>query len=70
MRPYDIFDSVYEKGFAVGTGQVKTDTMLFRYRDEVFEFPTLLVHPMADWNGYFYEVPVEKLRALKIKNGG
>ena len=41
--------------------------MVFRYRDEVFEFPTQDVFWLAKFNGYFYDAPVEKLRELATK---
>jgi hypothetical protein len=65
-----MYDSLYERGIAVGSADIRNDTVLFRYRDEIFEFPTSKIYhmrfgPDEGFNGYFYSIPVEKLRALK-----
>ena len=63
-----MFEELYAKGIAVGESNIKADTLVFRYRDEVFEFPTgVLIPGVAGWNGYFYEAEVERLRELKEK---
>jgi hypothetical protein len=63
--PFEQFHALYEQGLAVGHAAIKTDTMVFSFRDEVFEFPGEVVQPIAKFNGYFYTVPVDKLRKLK-----
>jgi hypothetical protein len=60
-----MYDSLYERGIAVGSADIRNDTVLFRYRDETFEFPTSKVYHMKfgpdyGWNGYFYTAPVEQ----------
>ena len=70
MPPQDPYQAVYDRGIAVGKSDVRNDTMTFRWRDEVYEFPLLEVHPLAYYNGYFHEIPVEKLRELKAKKNG
>lgn len=64
------FRALYERGIAVGYSDIKNDTLLFQYGDEKFEFPTSKVYhltfwPHCEWTGYFYSVPIEKLRELK-----
>jgi hypothetical protein len=64
----DSFLGVYDRGYAVGESNIKTDTMRFRFRDETFEFPASAVIPdIATYNGYFYEARVEDLRRLRAK---
>ena len=65
-----VTDAIFERGFAVGSPNVKDDTMSFRFREEVFEFPTLEVHRFAKWNGYWYEARIEDLRKLKAETAG
>jgi hypothetical protein len=65
-----MYDALYERGIAVGCCDIRNDTVLYRYRDETFEFPTSKVYhmrfgPNYGFNGYFYTAPVEKLRELK-----
>ena len=60
----------YDKGLAVGVGQVKTDTLFFRYKDETYEFPAidlLGIKGIAKYNGIYYEAKVKDLR--RMKNG-
>lgn len=61
----DSFASVYEKGHAVGHSNVRDDTMTFRYREEVFDLPTRLLHGISKWNGLFYEAKVDDLRRVE-----
>lgn len=63
------FDGLYKRGIAVGESNIKTDTMTFRFKSEVFEFPTSRVLPsVAIYNGYFYEASVKALRKLAKQN--
>ena len=70
---FDSWTTIYNRGVAVGESNVRNDTMTFRFRDEVFELPALVAHPHTYFNGYFVEIPIEKLRELKAeqekKNG-
>lgn len=60
----------YRRGIAQGQSNIRTDTMTFRYRNEVWEFPTTRVIPgVAVYNGYFYEASVRALRKLAKENG-
>jgi len=59
------FESVYERGLAVGHSNVRTDTMTFRFRDEVFELPTNKLHGIMQWNNLFYEARVDDLRRVE-----
>lgn len=57
---------------AFGQPQIKTDTIVFRWKEEVYEFPCAEVVPdHATYNGYFYEAKVSSLRKLarKADNG-
>lgn len=58
------FAALYDDGIAVGSANIHDDSMTFRFRDEVFNFPLLRVHPIMKYNGYFYEAPVDALRKL------
>lgn len=59
--------TLHSKGIAVGWSDIKTDSLVFEFRKERFQFPTLEVLPIAEYNGYFYVAPVKKLRALQKK---
>lgn len=63
--------TLYSLGIAVGWSDIKNDSLVFEFRRERFEFPTIEAFPIAEWNGYFYTAPIIKLRALveKKKNG-
>jgi hypothetical protein len=66
-----MYDSLYERGIAVGSADIRNDTVLFRYRDETFEFPTSKVYHMRFGPDeglerlLLHRFPVEKLRELK-----
>ncbi len=62
---FDPHAALYDIGRAFGTVDIKSDTMTFRYRDELFTFPTLRVFGVARYNGYFYEADVDDLRRLE-----
>ena len=62
------FSEVYKKGLAVGKSDIRTDEMHFRFRNELFTFPLLVVHPFMTFNGYFYIAKVGRLRTLKKKS--
>lgn len=72
-----MYEGVYKRGVAVGQTDIRTDTMTFRFKDELFEFPLPSVFHLAKYNGYWYEADVKKLRSLRkrmahrkgIKNG-
>lgn len=60
-----MFDAVYESGRAVGDADIRNDTMVWRWKDEVFEVPLAdLPAPSRLYNGYFYEIPIDKLREI------
>lgn len=67
MRIKDVYKGVFDRGIAVGFGDIMNDEIVFRYRDETFEFPTIKVIHLTKHNGYFYEAKVESLR--KLANG-
>ncbi len=64
-KDFDPHAALYDTGRAYGTADIKSDTMTFRYREELFTFPTLRVFGVAYWNGYFYEADIEDLRRLE-----
>ena len=62
---FDPHASVYAKGFAVGSPNIRDDTMTFRFEDETYTVPMLKLPPPSElFNGYFYEIQIEKLRKL------
>jgi hypothetical protein len=57
----------WDKCLAVGIGQIKSDAILFRFKDETWEFRAIDVlgyKGIAHYNGSYYEAPVKKLRLL------
>ena len=62
-----MYEGVYKRGIAVGQSNILTDTMTFRFKDELFEFPIIEVIHIAHHNGYYYEAKVKRLRALRAK---
>ena len=63
----DAFEGLYQRGMAYGHSQARTDTMVFKFKGEQFEFPTIKVHPYAIFNGYFYECRIDDLRKLEAE---
>lgn len=59
--------TLHSKGIAVGWSDIKKDAIVFEFRGERFEFPTIEAFPLAEWNGYFYTAKVKELRALQKK---
>ena len=59
-----------KKGFALGRGDIKNDTIDFRFRDEVFTFPARDVADIVRCNGSFYEAKIDDLRKLKKASSG
>ena len=63
-----IYKDVYNSGSAVGDTDIKNDTMVFRYFDEVIEVPlAALPHIPSLYNGYFYVLPIGELRKIAAK---
>ena len=60
----DAFNGIYRRGLAVGESDVRSDQMHFRYREELFSFPTHAVVDCMHFNGYFYTARVRDLRKL------
>ena len=63
----DGFSGLYDRGIAYGTSDIRTDTMIFTFRGEKFEFPTTAVFPYVRFNGYFYEAQIDDLRKLEAE---
>lgn len=59
--------TLHSQGLAVGWSDIKKDSLVFEFRKERFEFPTVEAFPVALFNGYFYTAPVKKLRAMQKK---
>ena len=74
-----MLDSLYKRGMAGGLPEIKSDRIVFRFRDEVFEFDSYfilnkeiggkrvirLIRKQADYSGICYVAPVKVLRKLK-----
>ena len=70
---FEAHGALYKKGIAIGSSDIRTDTMSFVFRKEQFTFPTLKCFHLSFFNGYFYEAKVKALRKLKTmleKNDG
>ena len=63
----DPFEGLFKRGLAMGHADVRNDEMTFRFRKELFTFPTMVVHQYCQWTGYFYQASVKDLRKLKSK---
>ena len=66
-----MFPSLYKRGLAGGKAQICDDTLLFRYKDEVFEFPNSVLVAQIDckyvvnFGRKCYTAKVTALRKLK-----
>ena len=70
MSEFDAFSALYERGVAYGASNIKTDTMIFKFKGQKFEFPTVKVHALTYFNGYFYEAKIDDLRRLEREAAG
>jgi hypothetical protein len=61
------FKEVYDRGVAIGHSNITTDAILFRFKDEWFDIPSSKALSVAQWNGYFYEAPIDALRKLEAE---
>ena len=62
---FDPHASVYATGRAVGSPNIRDDTMTFRFEDETWTVPMLKLPPPSTlFNGYFYTIPIEQLREI------
>ena len=62
------FDHYYEKGIAVGVPDIRTDAVVFFFRDREMSFHTHDVLPhVATFNGCFYEAKMKALKKLSRK---
>ncbi len=65
------FDALYDRGIAVGEADIINDAMHFRFRDETFTLPFLMVHQYAENSGYgFYTMSLVKLQELEREQAG
>ena len=65
-----MFEALYDRGIAVGTGDIVNDAMNFRFRDETFTLPFMAVYPYVEDTGYgFYTMPLVKLQELEREQG-
>lgn len=55
----------WKRGLAVGSSDIRTDSIEFVFEKEKFRFPALEVMDLCEQNGTFYTVKVKKLRALR-----
>ena len=65
------YQALYEKGLAVGASDINNDSVVFRFRGETFELPTIKLVGEMEWTGYFYTMKVDRLRKLaqELKHG-
>ena len=63
-------ETLHSKGIAVGWSDIAKDALVFEFRGERFEFPTIQASPVAQWNGYFYTAKVAELRAMQKGKDG
>jgi len=63
------YEDLYAKGVAVGESDVVNDQIVFRFKEELFEVPTVSTVGIATYNGYFYTAKVDKLRGWEKKDG-
>jgi hypothetical protein len=63
------FEGVFKRGIAVGMADIQNDEITFRFRRELYTFPSIDVMHVARHNGYFYEARISELRKLaKLKH--
>ena len=60
-------EGIYRAGLARGQTNIRTDTMTFRWRDEVYELPIGEAMKVATYNGYWYAAKVRVLRKLALE---
>ena len=60
-------EEIYKHGIAVGQTNIRTDSMILRWRDEVYEFPLTEALRVARYNGYWYEGKIKDIRKLARK---
>ena len=60
----DGLEGVFKRGVAVGYSDIKRDEITFRFRRELFTFPTVRVMRVARYNGYFYEADIKDIREM------
>ena len=61
------YSAFYKRGLAVGQSNIYKDIMEFRFKDEVFVFPTFAVWDVTRWNGKVFEADVKALRKIQKK---
>lgn len=62
--PMAAWEPLYKRGIAIGQADIHNDMMHFRFRKQLFSFPTVDVCHIATYNGYWYEARVSALRKL------
>lgn len=60
----DGFEVMFKKGIAIGQTDIQRDEITFRFRRELFTFPTFDAIPISRFNGYCYEAKIKDLRKL------
>lgn len=71
-----MLDILYKKGLAGGLPNIKSDAVIFRFKDEVFEFPSYFIlnaekkgKSVVRFDGVCYVAKVKDLRELRTKHG-
>lgn len=62
--PQDHYEGVYQRGIAVGAPSIQNDEITFRFKKELFTFPSVDVIGVCRYNGIFYEARIDDLRKL------
>ena len=63
-KPWYQFADKYDQGIAVGTADIRNDMMDFSFRNEKFRIQPERVYHKMIFNGYFYEIPIKRLREI------
>lgn len=61
------FEALFDRNVAVGESEIHSDSVIFRWRDEIWTVPTISTVGIATFNGNFYTAKVDKVRALAVR---
>jgi hypothetical protein len=62
--PSVMFTLDYADGKAIGTDDIGKDTIVWRWKNEVYEIPAHKIDGPACYNGFYYVLPVDRVREL------
>ena len=68
-RDVKIERSFYSKRRAIGNPDIKTDCIVFHYRKDIYNLPTVRMRGVATYNRKwcFYTAPIKKLKEVADK---